>query len=180
VERTRAHIPCAGARRVPRQSLHYQLIRSTLMPTVRRWCVVNSIFAPCCMQHLIYAKSMCVAQGGCREAVRRGRRQSYCLDDLVASNHQATQSVIMGFSGDGRSLIAYSGLYASVTFFFLTSCPCSLTRWPCTSVRGPWQHVCVCLQHTHTHTHTHTCMHIYILGSTHGLTRGGGRERFGA
>ena len=86
------------------------------------WCTQQSISAPCCLQHCIYALSMCVAQVGCREAVRRGRRQSYCLDDLVGSNHEATQSVIMGFSSDGRSLVAYSGRSLVA---LSSACPCA-------------------------------------------------------
>jgi hypothetical protein len=37
----------------------------------------------------------------------RGRLK-YCLDDLVTSNHPATNSVILGFSGDGQALIGYT------------------------------------------------------------------------
>jgi hypothetical protein len=40
-------------------------------------------------------------------------RLSYCLDDLVGTDHPATQSVILGFSADGQTLISYAAANAS-------------------------------------------------------------------
>jgi len=203
VDRTRAHIPCAGARRAPRQSLHYQLICSTLMPTVRRWRVVNIISAPRCMQHMIYAKSYVCGtgrlQGGCeaRTSAELLPRRSCCLKSpghpvryhglfrrwplpycLLRSVRQCYFLFFNFLPVLAHALalhICARSLQACVcvcVFVCVCVCVCvCLCLCVCVSV-------CVCVAHTHTHIHIY--MHVYILGSTHGLTRGGGRERFGA
>ena len=80
--------------------------------------------------------------GPARQAIlgKRGRL-TYCLDELVSSDHPARESVILGFSGDGQSLISY----AAHTNFNIAGAEHSdyaLELWACVPPHQLRRHMC--------------------------------------